>query len=137
MVEHQHWYGRDGRIFHMKYLNLILLAFVIGCQPQTPVTPPLAVVSQPPSAIHGKKIKETYTAKCVGVVDGDTIDVLTAENEQIRIRLDFIDTPEKNQPFGNAAKEHLSGLVFGKAVTVHKTGMRFKRQPSWEFRKKE
>ncbi|WP_114970400.1 thermonuclease family protein [Rhodoferax ferrireducens] len=35
-----------------------------------------------------------------------------------RIRLSGIDAPEKAQPFGQRAKEHLSGLVFGQQVKV-------------------
>jgi endonuclease YncB( thermonuclease family) len=53
----------------------------------------------------------------VGVVDGDTADVRLASG-MIRIRLHAIDTPEKGQPYGQAAKKELSGLVFGKAVQV-------------------
>lgn len=36
-----------------------------------------------------------YPAKVVGVIDGDTCTVLTAENQQIKIRLGGIDTPER------------------------------------------
>jgi endonuclease YncB( thermonuclease family) len=54
----------------------------------------------------------------VGVADGDTITVLDADNKQHRVRLQGIDAPEKDQDFGNVAKERLSDLVFGKQVTV-------------------
>jgi micrococcal nuclease len=53
----------------------------------------------------------------VGVVDGDTVDVRLASG-MIRIRLHAIDTPEMGQPYGKAAKQGLSDLVFGKAVQV-------------------
>ncbi len=53
----------------------------------------------------------------VGVVDGDTADVRLASG-QIRIRLHAIDSPEKGQPYGDAAKQALARLVFGKAVAV-------------------
>jgi endonuclease YncB( thermonuclease family) len=53
----------------------------------------------------------------VGVVDGDTADVRLASG-MIRIRLHAIDTPEMEQPYGRAAKQGLSDLVFGKAVQV-------------------
>lgn len=56
--------------------------------------------------------------RVVGVLDGDTLDILTAEKKQFRIRLAGIDAPEKRQAFGNIAKEALSNAVFGKAVTV-------------------
>lgn len=39
--------------------------------------------------------------------------------------LESIDSPEKKQAFGNKAKQHLSGLVFGKQIEVHETGKDF------------
>lgn len=54
----------------------------------------------------------------VGVSDGDTITVLDANKTQFKIRVAGIDAPEKSQDFGNRSKEHLSDLVFGKAVSL-------------------
>jgi endonuclease YncB( thermonuclease family) len=34
------------------------------------------------------------------------------------IRLDGIDAPEHDQPFGSQSTEHLAGLVSGKMVTL-------------------
>lgn len=59
-----------------------------------------------------------WPGKVVSVPDGDTITVLNSTNEQVRIRLYGIDTPEKAQSYGNKAKQALSGLVFGKMVEV-------------------
>lgn len=56
--------------------------------------------------------------KVVKVADGDTITVLTNENEQIRVRLYGIDAPESSQDFGSAARKVLSGAVAGKTVSV-------------------
>jgi endonuclease YncB( thermonuclease family) len=56
--------------------------------------------------------------KVIGVMDGDTIEVLDATKTPRRIRLEGIDAPEKAQPFGNRSKQHLSDLVFGKQVEV-------------------
>ena len=50
--------------------------------------------------------------------DGDTITVLDKTHTQHKIRLAGIDAPEKNQAFGQRAKESLSDLVSSKAVTV-------------------
>lgn len=58
------------------------------------------------------------TGKVVGVLDGDTIEVLDSSKHPHRIRLTGIDAPEKAQPFGQRSKEHLSGLVFGKQVAI-------------------
>jgi endonuclease YncB( thermonuclease family) len=54
--------------------------------------------------------------RVVGVSDGDTVTLLTAENKQIRCRLFGIDSPESGQPYGTRARQYLSSLVFGKEV---------------------
>lgn len=56
--------------------------------------------------------------KVVSVADGDTVTVLDASNNQHKIRLSGIDAPERAQPFGRQAKEHLSNLIAGSQVTV-------------------
>ncbi len=61
---------------------------------------------------------QTITGRVVGVADGDTLTVLTANNDQHRIRLQGIDAPERNQPFGQRSKQHLSDLAFGQVITV-------------------
>jgi len=56
--------------------------------------------------------------KVVGVSDGDTITVLSADKTQHKIRLYGIDCPEKAQDFGQKAKQFTSDMVFGKVVDV-------------------
>lgn len=63
----------------------------------------------------------TLEGKVVGVADGDTITVLTADKQQHKIRLAGIDAPEKGQPFGKRSKETLSRLVYGTEVAVEYT----------------
>jgi endonuclease YncB( thermonuclease family) len=63
----------------------------------------------------------SLAGRVVGVSDGDTVTVLTAENRQFRIRLAGIDAPEKKQAFGTHAKETLSRQLFGQSVTVEWT----------------
>lgn len=60
-------------------------------------------------SIHGR---------ITGVVDGDTINVLIKAKQHIRVRIAFVDAPEKGQPFGQRAKQAMSGLVFGKDVKL-------------------
>lgn len=55
----------------------------------------------------------------VGVSDGDTIRVMLDGKEE-KVRLFGVDCPEKDMPFGSAAKQFTSGLVFGKPVRVQK-----------------
>lgn len=57
-----------------------------------------------------------YQATVVAVHDGDTITVRS--DITTKIRLFGIDAPELKQPHGQASKQALSGLVFGKTVTV-------------------
>jgi endonuclease YncB( thermonuclease family) len=57
-------------------------------------------------------------AQVKGISDGDTIRVLVAPNQMKRIRLAWIDSPEKGQAFGNRAKQAMSELVFGKEVEL-------------------
>jgi micrococcal nuclease len=60
--------------------------------------------------------------KIVGVTDGDTVKLLTADFTEIKVRLEGIDCPEKNQAFGQKAKQYASDLCFGKQVKLQKTG---------------
>lgn len=61
---------------------------------------------------------EVIEGRVVGVADGDTITVLTAAREQVKVRLEGIDAPEKAQPYGQASKQSLSQLVFGRQVRL-------------------
>jgi endonuclease YncB( thermonuclease family) len=58
------------------------------------------------------------TGRVVGVIDGDTIDVLMPGLQVVRVRLAGIDAPERGQAFGTAAKAALSELVFARQVVV-------------------
>ncbi|MNJ62283.1 Endonuclease YhcR precursor [compost metagenome] len=59
-----------------------------------------------------------FQGQAVRVLDGDTIEVLSGSNRNIRVRLANIDAPEKSQPFGQKSKQHLTALVAGKTVEV-------------------
>ena len=58
------------------------------------------------------------SARVIGISDGDTITVLTAEKKLVKIRLWGIDTPETGQDFGSRAKQAASELAFGKTVKI-------------------
>jgi endonuclease YncB( thermonuclease family) len=62
-----------------------------------------------------------FAGEVVGVIDGDTIDVLHDGHSE-RIRLHGIDAPEKSQAFGKRSKHAASELSFGKDVTVVEHG---------------
>ena len=62
--------------------------------------------------------EKSNTGKVVGIVDGDTYDILLNGNETVRIRMEGIDAPEKGMPFYRKAKTYLSDLCFGKNVRL-------------------
>ena len=78
----------------MRYLSFLLL---------------LVIVATPADTVHQGKV--------VKIADGDTLTLLV-NNEQLKIRLSDIDTPERKQPFGTRAKQALSDLAFGKQTRV-------------------
>lgn len=59
-----------------------------------------------------------FEAEVIGVMDGDTIKVLTSDKKEIKIRFEHIDAPEKKQPYGQVCKSMLSDMIYGKTVYV-------------------
>ena len=64
---------------------------------------------------------QVLKGRAVGITDGDTFTLLVNGNEQVKIRIDGIDAPEKKQAFGNRAKEYLSGMIWEQELTVNVT----------------
>ena len=64
---------------------------------------------------------QVLTGRAVSIIDGDTFILLINGNEQIKIRLDGIDAPEKSQDFGSRAKEYLSEMIWDQELTVNVT----------------
>lgn len=58
--------------------------------------------------------EQTVDGEVTRVFDGDTIEVRGLG----RVRFHEIDTPEKNQPYGDAARSALAGKIAGKRVRV-------------------
>jgi len=58
------------------------------------------------------------TGKVVSVIDGNTVEFQTADNEIFRLVLSGIDAPELKQEFGEEARKFLDKLVTGEAATV-------------------
>jgi len=54
-----------------------------------------------------------FFGRVVNIVDGDTLTVLASKN-QIRVRLDGIDAPERNQAFGKRSRQSLVDICSGK-----------------------
>ena len=63
-----------------------------------------------------------WAAHVVKVSDGDTITVIDAGGNQVRVRLWGIDAPEKAQAFGEASRRQLAAVVAGKDVRLERRG---------------
>jgi endonuclease YncB( thermonuclease family) len=79
---------------------------------------PLGLVAAIALLLAQSAIAAEIAGRVVGVSDGDALTLLTEANQQVRVRLAEIDTPESGQPYGSRAKQALSHLAFGKAVRV-------------------
>jgi endonuclease YncB( thermonuclease family) len=67
---------------------------------------------------HGQEA-DPISARVVGVTDGDNIRVFAPPQLFIKVRVEFIDAPEKGQPFGTRAKQAMSNLVFDRQVELY------------------
>ncbi len=78
--------------------------------------------------VFGETTKVVWPAKVIGISDGDTVTVLNNDNEQVKVRLSGIDTPESRQAFGKKSKDALGAILQGREVVVLETGKdRYKR----------
>src|SRR5215470_17116295 len=64
----------------------------------------------------------SFAGKVIEINDGDEITVFNM-NRPVRIRLIGMDAPERNQPFGDIARQHLSDLVYDKQVLIEYSGI--------------
>ena len=81
---------------------------------------PLPILLLLPTLAFALPTKHVLTGKVVKVTDGDTITILSQDNEQERIRLYGIEAPEQKggQPFWRASRDRLAAMVAGKTVTI-------------------
>lgn len=66
-------------------------------------------------------IAATLLCLIVGISDGDTLTARCGEPgqyEQVKVRLQGIDAPERKQPFGERARQALAELTFQKAAEL-------------------
>jgi micrococcal nuclease len=62
--------------------------------------------------------QNTTLYRVVKIKDGDTMELLSPDHQNITVRLAVIDCPEKSQAFGQAAKQFTADLCFGKMVRL-------------------
>lgn len=71
---------------------------------------------------------EAQDGKVVGVIDGDTFDMMQG-GKKIRVRMFGIDAPERKQDYYQKSKEALSSMIFQKRVRLKSKGRdRYKRE---------
>lgn len=100
------------------FISLLSIVFV-GCDSSTRKPGDTVYPKETNRKLPSEDPAMKPNAEVVGINDGDTITVrMDSSGRQERIRLATIDAPEMNQPFGQASKQSLSSLVFGKKVKV-------------------
>lgn len=82
----------------------------VACAPAGDADPGSSAAPRP-GYIYGRVTK---------VKDGDSLVIRTAEQQRVEIRLAEIDTPEKDRPYANAARQALSRMVRDRNVAVRR-----------------
>lgn len=70
----------------------------------------------------GLRASEIIAGKVVTVIDGNTLEIFTSENETYKILLYGIDSPELDQEYGEKAKRFLEKLTLNKSINVEIQG---------------
>lgn len=66
------------------------------------------------SIYAGEEIK----GKIISVIDGNTIEILTGDQETYKVLLHGIDSPDPGQHYAEQAKKFLENLLLNKSVTI-------------------
>lgn len=88
---------------------LVLLSLIIQCRNH-------------PQNIEVKNEKGYLYGKVVGIFDGDTYNLLTSDNQTVKVRMEGIDAPEREMPFHSVSRQYLSKLIFKKEIKLKRTG---------------
>ncbi len=105
-------YGNRSVIFLLSYLSRGMYCYFCSMKHLLKFTFILLFISQTALA------QELLKGKVVRISDGDTMTVLDSLNQQHRIRLHGIDSPEKGQDYYQVAKDYVGQLCFQKQVEV-------------------
>jgi len=73
------------------------------------------------TCVAQEKILSKQEGKVIGIIDGDTFDILV-DGVTIRVRMNGIDAPEKKQDYYTQSKKALSDLSFGKTAIIVEHG---------------
>ena len=63
-------------------------------------------------------VNKRVSAQVVGVIDGDTVDILIPPARRLRVRLHGVDAPESGEPFSQQARVFTRVLIFSRDVQV-------------------
>lgn len=77
----------------------------------------LALFCLPVLFMPSGALAEQFSGNVIKILDGDTLEVLHKKTP-VRVRLQNIDAPEKQQPFGDWSGQQLKSLTANHPVTV-------------------
>lgn len=72
---------------------------------------------------HNAAERTTISGTVKKVIDGDSFELLTADNTLIRVKMEGIDAPEKGMPFYDESKKFLKHMCLGKLVRFLPNGV--------------
>lgn len=104
------------RLQHRLYTTLIILLFTVSCAPLKFPATGLPSYQSPTKPCSNCGF--VLDGKVTRVLDGDTLDLVSQDNQTFRIRLQGIDAPEKTQAYGPEAKEVLTLLTLNRQIHV-------------------
>lgn len=91
---------------HFKFLLFILL-LIVSCKEEEGKIP-----------IETFTNETTFEGWVVGISDGDSFKIKLENNEIFRVRLAYVDCPERGQDFYQKAKNFSSSQIFKKSVRI-------------------
>ena len=72
--------------------------------------------------VKNRRVRRGDRGKVIGIADGDTVHVMLASGQRIRVRLFGMDAPESHQPLGADAKAALAAICQGAWVSLYPHG---------------
>lgn len=72
--------------------------------------------------VYGKQIQSVLEANVTKVLDGDTIEVKTDDDQHLTVRMESIDAPEGNARYADLVFQKVTALLQGKDVELLTTG---------------
>jgi endonuclease YncB( thermonuclease family) len=103
----------------MKKLALLLIPLALSaCQKELTASQKKLQAKLPPDAELSADGTLLAQGRVIHVADGDTLTVLSSDQQEFKIRLQGIDSPERKQPFGNVCKQQLLTLAINQKADV-------------------